>query len=138
MQIGALGDIHGEFDTVHEIMGRHADISVWVCVGDVASNEGEYFEPIAPLYFIKGNNEDFDVLAAAVDGQPPAPRLFYLRNGGPPRSAEPSPRAGTTRRLPRCRRPEGAKARGRRSSSGRAATTSVAISSATRCWRARR
>ena len=83
MQIGALGDIHGEFDTVHEIMGRHADISVWVCVGDVASNDGEYFEPREPVYFIKGNNEDFDVLAAAVDGQLPAPNLHYLKNGGP-------------------------------------------------------
>jgi len=83
MQIGALGDIHGEFDTVHEIMGRHRDITLWVCVGDVASNDGEYFEPAAPLYFIKGNNEDFDVLAGAVDGKTPAPRLHYLRNGGP-------------------------------------------------------
>ena len=83
MQIGALGDIHGEFETVHEIMGRHADISVWVCVGDVASNDGEYFEPRAPVYFIKGNNEDFDVLAAAVDGRTPAPNLHYLKNGGP-------------------------------------------------------
>ena len=83
MQIGALGDIHGEFNTVHEIMGRHADISVWVCVGDVASNDGEYFEPRAPVYFIKGNNEDFDVLAAAVDGRTPAPNLHYLKNGGP-------------------------------------------------------
>ena len=83
MQIGALGDIHGEFDTVHTIMARHPEIHVWVCVGDVASNEGEYFEPRAPLYFIKGNNEDFDVLATAVDGKTPAPTLHYLRNGGP-------------------------------------------------------
>jgi len=83
MQIGALGDIHGEFETVQEIMTRHADVPLWVSVGDVASNEGEYFEPVAPLYFIKGNNEDFDVLAAAIDGQPPAPTLIYLRNGGP-------------------------------------------------------
>jgi uncharacterized protein len=83
MQIGALGDIHGEFDTVHTIMARHPEIGVWVCVGDVASNEGEYFEPPAPLYFIKGNNEDFDVLATAVDGETPAPTLHYLRNGGP-------------------------------------------------------
>jgi hypothetical protein len=83
MQIGALGDIHGEFDTVHEIIGRHPEIGVWVCVGDVASNEGEYFEPPTPLYFIKGNNEDFDVLASAIDGRMPAPTLHYLRNGGP-------------------------------------------------------
>ena len=83
MQIGALGDIHGEFDTVHTIMRRHPEITVWVCVGDVASNDGEYFEPPRPLYFIKGNNEDFDVLASAVAGKMPAPTLHYLRNGGP-------------------------------------------------------
>ena len=83
MQIGALGDIHGEFDTVRVIMQRHADITLWVSVGDVASNDGEYFTPDAPVYFIKGNNEDFDVLAAAIGGRPPAPTLHYLRNGGP-------------------------------------------------------
>jgi hypothetical protein len=83
MQIGALGDIHGEFDTVHLIMQRHAEIDLWVCVGDVASNDGEYFTPQAPLYFIKGNNEEFDVLARAVLGDPPAPSLHYMPNGGP-------------------------------------------------------
>ena len=85
MQIGALGDIHGAFETVHIIMRRHADVLLWVCVGDVASNDGEYFTPEAPLHFIKGNNEDFDVLAAAVRGRPIAPNLYYLQNGGPHR-----------------------------------------------------
>jgi hypothetical protein len=83
MQIGALGDIHGEFRTVNDIMTRHDEVPLWVCVGDVASNEGEYFAPVRPLYFIKGNNEDFDVLAAAMRGQTPAPTLHYLPNGGP-------------------------------------------------------
>jgi hypothetical protein len=83
MLIGALGDIHGEFDAVQTIMKRHADVPVWLCVGDVASNDGEYFEPIAPLFWIKGNNEDFDVIAAAIAGHPPAPTLHYLPNGGP-------------------------------------------------------
>jgi len=83
MQIGALGDIHGAFDTVHEIMKRHEDVPLWVCVGDVASTDGEYFAPPRPLHFIKGNNEDFDVIAAAIKGHPPAPMLHYLGNGGP-------------------------------------------------------
>jgi uncharacterized protein len=83
MQIGALGDIHGAFDTVQEIQRRHADVSVWVCVGDVASNDGEYFTPDSPIYFIKGNNEDFDVLAAAMKGIPPSATLHFLPNGGP-------------------------------------------------------
>jgi hypothetical protein len=83
MQIGALGDIHGEFGTVDLIMQRHRDVALWVCVGDVASNDGEYFAPPAPLHFIKGNNEDFDVLARAAGGEPPAPLLHYMPNGGP-------------------------------------------------------
>jgi hypothetical protein len=81
MQIGALGDIHGAFDTVHDIMTRHADVPLWVQVGDIASNDGEYFQPVRPLYWIKGNNEDFDVIAAAMNGHPPFPNLHYLPNG---------------------------------------------------------
>jgi Calcineurin-like phosphoesterase len=83
MQIGALGDIHGAFDTVLGLMARHADVPVWLQVGDIASNEGSYFTPPAPLYWIKGNNEDFDQIASAMAGKPIAPRLHYLPNGGP-------------------------------------------------------
>jgi len=83
MQIGALGDIHGAFDAVQELMGRHLDVPLWVQVGDIASNEGTYFTPRRPLYWIKGNNEDFDVVAAALAGQAPASTLHYLPNGGP-------------------------------------------------------
>jgi hypothetical protein len=83
MVIGALGDIHGAFDAVQDIMARHSDVPMWMSVGDVAANDGEYFTPIAPLYWIKGNNEDFDVVAAAIAGHSPSPNLFYLPNGGP-------------------------------------------------------
>ena len=83
MQIGALGDIHGAFEAVHAIMARHPVVPLWVCVGDVASNDGEYFEPRAPLNFIKGNNEEFDELADAAAGRPPSPMLHYMPNGGP-------------------------------------------------------
>lgn len=83
MLIGALGDIHGAFETVQSIMKRHADVPLWVQVGDVAANNGAYFSPVAPLYWIKGNNEDFDVIAAAVAGHSPALTLHYLPNGGP-------------------------------------------------------
>src|SRR5919204_40456 len=83
MQIGAFGDIHGEFQTVQDIMTRHPDVPLWLQVGDVASNDGEYFDPAGPLYWIKGNNEDFDVIAAAMAGRSPFPNLHYLANGGP-------------------------------------------------------
>ncbi len=82
MQIGALGDIHGAFDTVQDVIARHPEVLLWVQVGDIASNEGEYFTPLRPVYWIKGNNEDFDVIAAAMRGAPPSPTLHYLPNGG--------------------------------------------------------
>jgi hypothetical protein len=83
MLIGALGDIHGAFDAVQSIMQRHPDVPLWISVGDVASNDGDYFQPIAPFYFIKGNNEDFDVLAETRAGHSPAPTFHYLPNGAP-------------------------------------------------------
>jgi hypothetical protein len=83
MRIGALGDVHGAFDAVQAIMLRHPDIPFWVQVGDVATNDGDYFTPVCPLYWIKGNNEDFDKIADAMQGRPIAPTLHYLKNGGP-------------------------------------------------------
>ena len=77
MQLGALGDIHGDFDSVRRIMRLHPDIAAWVCVGDLPDDRGRY-EPVdTPLYFIKGNNENFDVLAA---GDLP-PHLHHIPNG---------------------------------------------------------
>lgn len=83
MQIGALGDVHGAFEAVNDIMARHPEVPLWVQVGDVASNDGSYFVPIRPFYWIKGNNEDFDIVAAASSGESPAPTMHYLPNGGP-------------------------------------------------------
>ena len=81
MLIGALGDIHGAFRTVEEIMTRHADVSLWVSVGDVADNDGRYFTPVAPLYWIKGNNEDFDRIAAWEAGRDMVANLHFIPNG---------------------------------------------------------
>jgi hypothetical protein len=83
MLIGALGDIHGAFDVVQDLMRQRADVPLWISVGDVASNTGEYFTPVTPLYWIKGNNEDFDVIAEAMAGHHQSPTLRYLPNGGP-------------------------------------------------------
>lgn len=61
--VGALGDIHGDFATVRQIMSRHPDVRQWWSVGDVADDRGRY-EPLpAPLHWIKGNNENFDAIA---------------------------------------------------------------------------
>ena len=76
-QIGALGDIHGDFASVRRIMQQHPDVPAWLCVGDVADAEGRYEAFDAPLYWIKGNNENFDRIAA---GDLPG-NLHYIPNG---------------------------------------------------------
>ncbi len=69
MLFGALGDIHGAFEAVREIMERHREVPFWLCVGDVADAEGRYETFPAPLYWIKGNNENFDFVEQCMAGQ---------------------------------------------------------------------
>src|SRR6478672_11512692 len=58
-------------------MRHHPEIRLWLCVGDVADAGGSYEGFDAPLYWIKGNNENFDRIAA---GDLPA-NLHYIPNG---------------------------------------------------------
>jgi Icc-related predicted phosphoesterase len=75
--IGALGDIHGDFASVRRIMQTHLDVPAWLCVGDVADADGRYEPFDRPLYWIQGNNENFDRIAA---GDLPA-NLHFIPNG---------------------------------------------------------
>jgi Icc-related predicted phosphoesterase len=75
--IGALGDIHGDFASVAAIMNRHPEVPFWLCVGDLADDEGRYEAPPSPLYWIKGNNEDFDFATGART----LPNLHHISNG---------------------------------------------------------
>ena len=79
--IGAVADIHGNVDALSRAMARHADVRLWICVGDVASITGAYPRPAAPLYWIKGNNEQFDRIAEWERGAPQPPNMHYIRNG---------------------------------------------------------
>jgi uncharacterized protein len=74
---GALGDIHGDFEAARRAIGRHAEVPFWLCVGDIADDSGRYEELGAPIHWIKGNNENFDLIAS---GALP-PGLLYLPNG---------------------------------------------------------
>jgi len=77
MHFGILGDIHGDFDSARRIMERHGDVPFWLCVGDVADANGNYEALPVPLYWIKGNNENFDAIAARS-----LPRnLLHITNG---------------------------------------------------------
>ena len=81
MTVGAVADIHGNFDALTRAMDRHPDVPLWICVGDVASRSGSYPAPPRPLFWIKGNNEDFERIAAWEAGEPQPHNLHYIRNG---------------------------------------------------------
>jgi Icc-related predicted phosphoesterase len=81
--VGVVADIHGNFEAMTQAMERHPEVPFWLCVGDLANRAGEYPEPVAPLYWIKGNNENFDRIAAWESGAGAAPQgnLHFIRNG---------------------------------------------------------
>ena len=81
MIIGAVADIHGNFEALARAMHRHSDVLNWICVGDLASRTGAYPEPPAPLFWIKGNNEDFDRIAEWERGAEQPRNLHYITNG---------------------------------------------------------
>jgi Icc-related predicted phosphoesterase len=78
---GVIGDIHGNFTALDRVLRRHPEVPFWLCVGDVASTTGAYPSPVAPLYWIKGNNEDFDRIDAFRTGREIVPNLHYVANG---------------------------------------------------------
>jgi hypothetical protein len=81
MLFGAVGDLHGDFDVLDRVMAGHPEVAFWVCPGDLAAEDGTYPHPRAPLYWIKGNNEDFDFVSAQSAGSGTVPNLHYIPNG---------------------------------------------------------
>lgn len=80
VHFGIIGDVHGDFDALNRVMTRHADVAFWLSVGDVASDGMRYPEPVAPFYWIEGNNEDFEFIARLCTGLR-VPNLHFLANG---------------------------------------------------------
>lgn len=81
IQFGILGDVHGNFAALDRIIASHPEIPFWLCVGDLASANGSYPAPAAPLYWIKGNNESFDRIEAFREGAEKVANLHYIPNG---------------------------------------------------------
>jgi len=86
MLFGAVGDLHGDFDALDVVMARHPEVAFWICPGDLADNKGDYPLPRAPLYWIKGNNEEFDFVAMQPAGGGTLPNLHFIPNGVPVRA----------------------------------------------------
>jgi Icc-related predicted phosphoesterase len=83
MKLGAVGDVHGDFASVRAMMARHPEIPAWVSVGDLGDGEGRY-EPLpAPLYWIKGNNDNLEFIAELGAGRKAPANLHYVFNGLP-------------------------------------------------------
>ena len=81
MLIGALADVHGNFEAMARAIERHPEVPLWLCVGDLASRTGAYPAPAKPVYWIKGNNENFDRIAEFEAGKAPVANLHFIRNG---------------------------------------------------------
>lgn len=81
MTFGVVADIHGNFSALERVLGRHPEVPFWLCVGDVGSTSGAYPTPVAPLYWIKGNNEAFDRVEAFRSGAERVENLHYIPNG---------------------------------------------------------
>jgi Icc-related predicted phosphoesterase len=74
---GALGDVHGAFAAARAIVAQHPELPFWLCVGDIADEHGRYESIGARVYWIHGNNDNFDAIAA--DDLPPD--LHHIGNG---------------------------------------------------------
>jgi Icc-related predicted phosphoesterase len=59
------------------VIGRHPDVTAWLCVGDIADAQGRYESIGAPVHWIHGNNDNFDAIAS---GDLP-PDLHHIGNG---------------------------------------------------------
>jgi len=82
MKLGALGDVHGDLTSVRAIIACHPEVEAWLSVGDLGAADGSYEALPAPLYWIKGNNDNLQFIADVMSGARPAPaNLFYIPNG---------------------------------------------------------
>ncbi len=81
MKLGAFGDVHGEFAILRTIAGRHPDVEVWVSVGDLGDGLGRYEALPFPLYWIKGNNDNLEVIAGILAGERSISNLHHIPNG---------------------------------------------------------
>jgi len=77
LYIGLLGDVHGKFDVIFEIIKRHPEVKRWFQVGDLGGELDIY--PLFPsnFHFIQGNHENWDYIQKLKETNNPT----FLSNG---------------------------------------------------------
>jgi predicted phosphodiesterase len=78
--IGILGDIHGHYQEIFEILKSHPEITSWLQVGDLGGGNIGYPDFPVPFYFISGNHENWDEIENMDKGKSPK-NLHHIPNG---------------------------------------------------------
>jgi len=75
--IGLLGDVHGKFDIIFEIIKQNPNVKRWFQIGDLGGEKDIY--PLFPsnFHFIQGNHENWDYIQELKETNNP----LFLPNG---------------------------------------------------------
>lgn len=69
--IGLLGDVHGRFDVIFDIIKSNPDVTRWFQIGDLGGEDISYPEFPICLHFIQGNHENWDYISTLKDSKSP-------------------------------------------------------------------
>jgi hypothetical protein len=75
--IGLLGDVHGEFDIVFDIIKNNPDVKRWFQVGDLGGELYNYPSFPTNFHFIQGNHENWEYINELKEIESP----LFLPNG---------------------------------------------------------
>jgi hypothetical protein len=75
--IGLLGDAHGKYDVIFDIIAANPDVSRWFQVGDLGGEHDNYPSFPSNFHFIQGNHENWNYVRELRDKKNP----LLLPNG---------------------------------------------------------
>lgn len=78
--LGILGDVHGHWRELKELIANHPEITSWLQIGDFGGRDMSYPETAVPFYFISGNHENWDQIDDIDKGKGPR-NLHHIKNG---------------------------------------------------------
>lgn len=75
--VGLLGDAHGNFNVIFDIIKDNPNVKRWFQVGDLGGESVKYPEFPSIFHFIQGNHENWDYLESLKRDN----SISFLRNG---------------------------------------------------------